>query len=72
MVRLAQERDIVVLMIGVRMPPNFGASYNNRFQQVFENVVNEYDIHYLDASSNPKWMGGGVIRVYDTKTGAGV
>ena len=32
----------------------------------------EYDIHYLDASSNPKWMGGGVIRVYDTKTGAGV
>lgn len=47
MVQLAQAQDITVLLVGVRMPPNFGANYNRRFQQVFERVVDEYDIHYL-------------------------
>lgn len=47
MIRLAGERGIEVLLIGVRMPPNFGAAYNARFQQVFESVAAEFDIHYL-------------------------
>jgi acyl-CoA thioesterase-1 len=53
MIRLAKERDVVVLLIGVRMPPNFGAAYNARFQQVFEDVATEFDIHYL-----PKFLDG--------------
>ena len=53
MIRLARERDVVVLLIGVRMPPNFGAAYNARFQQVFEDVATEFDIHYL-----PKFLDG--------------
>jgi len=53
MIRLAQARDIVVLLIGVRMPPNFGAAYNARFQQVFESVAAEFDIQYL-----PKFLDG--------------
>lgn len=53
MVRLAQDRGIVVLLIGVRMPPNFGAAYNARFQQVFESVAGEFGIHYL-----PKFLDG--------------
>jgi acyl-CoA thioesterase-1 len=62
MVRLAQERGVVVLLIGVRMPPNFGAAYNTRFQQVFEAVAREFDIHYLSrflegvAASDPELM----------------
>ena len=62
MVRLAQEQEIVVLLIGVRMPPNFGAAYNARFQQVFETVSSEFDIHYLPrflesvAASDPALM----------------
>ena len=47
MVRLAQAQDITVLLIGVRMPPNFGVAYNTRFQQIFETVTAEFDIHYL-------------------------
>ena len=47
MVQLAEARDIEVLLIGVRMPPNFGAAYNARFQQVFESVAAEFSIHYL-------------------------
>ena len=47
MVRLARTREITVLLIGVRMPPNFGATYNTRFQQIFESVAGEFEIHYL-------------------------
>jgi len=53
MVQLAESRGITVLLIGVRMPPNFGAAYNARFQKIFENIANEFDTHYL-----PKFLDG--------------
>ena len=62
MVRLAQAQQVTVLMIGVRMPPNFGAAYNQRFQQIFEQVVADTGIHYLPhflegvAASDPALM----------------
>ena len=62
MVRLAEARGVTVLLIGVRMPPNFGATYNARFQQIFEKVNAEFDIHYLPrflegvAASDPALM----------------
>jgi acyl-CoA thioesterase-1 len=62
MVRLAQAQGVTVLMIGVRMPPNFGAAYNQRFQQIFEQVVADTGIHYLPrflegiAASDPALM----------------
>jgi acyl-CoA thioesterase-1 len=62
MVRLAQQQEITVLLIGVRMPPNFGAAYNARFQQIFDRVTAEFNIHYLArflegvAASDPALM----------------
>ena len=62
MVALARASDITVLLIGVRMPPNFGAAYNERFQQVFETVAAEFGVHYLPrflegvAASDPDLM----------------
>ena len=62
MVRLARAQGVIVLLIGVRMPPNFGAAYNARFQQIFEKVNAEFDIHYLPrflegvAASDPALM----------------
>lgn len=47
MVTLASENGITVLLVGVRMPPNFGAAYNARFQQIFDTVAAEYPVHYL-------------------------
>ena len=35
------------------MPPNLGAAYNARFQQVFETVAAEFEIDYL-----PKFLDG--------------
>ena len=62
MVSLASRRDIEVLLIGVRMPPNFGAAYNTRFQQIFETVAGEFTVAYLPrflegvAASDPALM----------------
>jgi len=47
MVQLAEAEEIAVILIGVRMPPNFGAAYNARFQQVFERIADEFPVHYL-------------------------
>ena len=62
MVQLAQDAGATVLLIGVRMPPNLGMAYNRRFQQIFEDVAREFDIHYLPrflegvAASDPDLM----------------
>jgi acyl-CoA thioesterase-1 len=62
MVQLAIDRDIDVLLIGVRMPPNFGAAYSERFQQIFQTVADEFGIAYLPrfldgvAASDPALM----------------
>ncbi len=62
MVKLAAAEKIEVLLIGVRMPPNLGAAYNARFQQVFETIASEFAIEYLPrflegvAASDPALM----------------
>jgi acyl-CoA thioesterase-1 len=62
MVRQADVQGVTVLLIGVRMPPNFGATYNARFQQIFDKVNAEFEIHYLPrflegvAASDPALM----------------
>ncbi len=62
MVELAQQQQVTVLLIGVRMPPNLGVAYNNRFQKIYENVVAQYVIYYLPrflegiAASDPALM----------------
>ena len=62
MVQLAQDAGATVLLIGVRMPPNLGMAYNQRFQQIFEDVASEFDIDYLPrflegiAASDPALM----------------
>ncbi|MCZ6882137.1 MAG: GDSL-type esterase/lipase family protein, partial [Gammaproteobacteria bacterium] len=47
MVAQAQQQHVSVLLIGVRMPPNFGVAYNLRFQQIFESITAQHKIHYL-------------------------
>ena len=53
MVELAQRQQVSVLLIGVRMPPNLGPAYNDRFQKIYENVASQYSIHYL-----PRFLDG--------------
>ena len=44
MIRAARERGVRVLLVGMQMPPNYGAAYNRRFQQTFVDVAREHDV----------------------------
>jgi acyl-CoA thioesterase-1 len=62
MITLAQQRGIQVLMIGVRLPPNLGPLYNQRFQLIFEQLTEQFSITYLPrflegiAADRPEYM----------------
>ena len=53
MISMAKQQDISVLLIGVRLPPNLGAVYNQRFQKIFDSVSTQQDVYYL-----PKFLEG--------------
>ena len=53
MIGMARKQDISVMLIGVRLPPNLGAAYNQRFQNIFDSVANQHDVYYL-----PKFLEG--------------
>ncbi len=62
MIDMAQNQQIEVLMIGVRLPPNLGPVYNRRFQLIYQQLADQLDITYLPrflegvAAGNPDWM----------------
>jgi acyl-CoA thioesterase-1 len=53
MVGLARERNARVLLVGVRLPPNYGAAFVARFQEMFHSVAREHDIPLV-----PKLLAG--------------
>lgn len=62
MIRKALSRDIRVLLIGVRLPPNLGMVYNQRFQLIFSQLAEQHPIEYLPrflegiAADRPEYM----------------
>lgn len=44
MVAMAQQKNIAVLLIGFKLPVNYGARYRNAFEQVFQQVAEEMKI----------------------------
>jgi acyl-CoA thioesterase I len=62
MIKLALGQNIKVLMIGVRLPPNLGPVYNQRFQQIYQQLAAELKISYLPrflegvAANKPEYM----------------
>lgn len=42
MIQLSQQAGAKVMLIGMRMPPNFGPVYTQKFQQVFADLAKEY------------------------------
>lgn len=44
MVALAQKNGAKVLLVGMRLPPNYGAAYTSKFQNLFSEVANRKKI----------------------------
>lgn len=41
---LSRDAGSQVLLVGVRLPPNYGAVYSERFQRVFTDVAERFDV----------------------------
>jgi acyl-CoA thioesterase-1 len=48
MIRQAQAADAHVLLIGMRMPPNYGDAYTSGFQKLFADLAHEHDTGHID------------------------
>lgn len=44
MVKQSQDAGAEVLLLGMRIPPNYGVRYTQAFEQVFADVSEEYDV----------------------------
>lgn len=46
-VQLAKAEDAVVILLGMRIPPNYGRPYTEGFFNVFAKVAEKYDLPYV-------------------------
>lgn len=44
MVRLSQQSGAQVLLLGIRLPPNYGPRYTQEFERVFPELANQYHL----------------------------
>lgn len=47
MVKLAQAEDVHVLLLGMRIPPNYGRPYTDAFYQLFAQIADKYSLAYV-------------------------
>ena len=45
LIRRAHQSGAQVLLIGMRLPPNYGPAYTEKFQHLFENVAAKYHVN---------------------------
>lgn len=53
MIEAAQAGGTRVLLVGVRLPPNYGQAYGDAFQAVFRNVAKAQDVPYVESLLAP-------------------
>jgi len=42
-----QERDLPVLLLGMKLPPNYGATYAGGFEELYERVAADMGVHFV-------------------------
>ena len=50
MINSARSSDITVLLIGVQLPPNYGALYTKGFENIFSDLAKEYNLDLIQGS----------------------
>lgn len=48
MIQLAQQQQAKPLLLGIRLPPNYGLPYISAFLQIYENLAKQYQIPVVD------------------------
>lgn len=47
MIKLAIDAPAKVILIGIHMPPNYGASYTEKFDQVYKDLAEKYQLTFI-------------------------
>jgi acyl-CoA thioesterase-1 len=47
MIQLARGRGITVLLVGMRMPPNYGERYTSGFQKMYSDLAQQYKLPWV-------------------------
>lgn len=61
MVQLSQQANAKVVLCGVRVPPNMGVAYINRFLQIYHETAQKYNVQFVnyilkDVATKPELM----------------
>ncbi len=47
MITLAQQKKITVILLGIKIPPNYGLAYTNKFEKVFSDLAEQYKLSFV-------------------------
>jgi len=47
MITLARQKDITVILLGIKIPPNYGLSFTKKFDAVFVDLAAQYELAFV-------------------------
>jgi acyl-CoA thioesterase-1 len=47
MIALAQKANAKVVLLGMKIPPNYGAAYSQKFEQLFSDLAKKYELPFI-------------------------
>jgi len=47
MIQMAQKKQITVVLLGIKIPPNYGVGYTTQFEKVFTDLVQQYSLNFV-------------------------
>ncbi len=47
MIELAQKSDAKVILLGMKIPPNYGVAYSKKFENAFSELAKEYQLPFI-------------------------
>ncbi|MCG5529548.1 arylesterase [Halorhodospira halochloris] len=62
MITLAEQADSEVVLIGIRIPPNYGRAYAERFEQIYPALAEEHDIELIPFLLEGIWDKEGMMQ----------
>ena len=47
MIELAQKSDAKVILLGMKIPPNYGVAYSKKFENAFSELAKKYQLPFI-------------------------
>jgi acyl-CoA thioesterase-1 len=47
MIQMAQQKQITVVLLGIKIPPNYGVGYTIQFEKVFTDLAQQYSLNFI-------------------------